>query len=572
MRRYEVVIVSLAAVLATRCVAAPTQNPSGESATEAGPSEALVQDLYRLGIETCDQGRWSEALPIHEKLTVLDPDFGFGWMGLGWSRQYSGDPNGAIPAYERANALGAMPRSRILQQIAECHAQAGRLPAALDVLSKAVDAGLPNLPRVLRSDALRPLLENDSTAVRMRELLNDVDVAALSRVEGWKTDLRILRKEARRMLYSSDRVLPAVGFDARLADLERRIESSSDEQMEVDVMELITSLGDGHTLAAPGEESLVPVLFMKFSDGWFVTGTDEANRALVWSRIDAIEGMPPDAMLEQVGRVVSRDNAMRPLAKGPERMRSPRVLRGLGLGGEGDTLLFDCTAFDGKRVQARVAATRSIGDIVRSPAGHEGRPPRHAARRSELYWFERCPDAPIIYFGYNGCDELLDRPLDAFAAELIHAVEQPEIQALVVDLRWNGGGNMFTSRPLVDAILRCRKLAEPGRLFVIAGRHTFSAAILFAVQLERYADAIFVGEPTGASPNFVGETNMSTLPFSKMRVSFSNLYWQTSTAQDLRPWIAPKIRTPMSFRTWREGGDESMDAIIAYLRRASRKP
>jgi hypothetical protein len=46
--------------------------------------------------------------------------------------------------------------------------------------------------------------------------------------------------------------------------------------------------------------------------------------------------------------------------------------------------------------------------------------------------------------------------------------------------------------------------------------------------IERHTHAIFVGEPTGSGPNFVGETELFELPYSKLQASVSDLYWQSS--------------------------------------------
>jgi hypothetical protein len=86
--------------------------------------------------------------------------------------------------------------------------------------------------------------------------------------------------------------------------------------------------------------------------------------------------------------------------------------------------------------------------------------------------------------------------------------------------------------------------------------------MIFAEQLERYSAAIFVGEPTGSSPNFVGETNWLDLPYSKVRVSISNLYWQTSHATDRRTWIPPKVSVPTTFAPFMQGRDPALEAAL----------
>jgi hypothetical protein len=135
---------------------------------------------------------------------------------------------------------------------------------------------------------------------------------------------------------------------------------------------------------------------------------------------------------------------------------------------------------------------------------------------------------------------------------------------LIIDLRRNAGGNTFLHRPLLLGLIRNEKINQRGKLFVIIGRNTFSAAMNASTMIEDYTNAIFVGEPTGASPNFVGETTLVTLPHSQLQFSISDLYWQTSWPMDHRHWIAPRLYIPPSFAAYRINRDPALEAILAY--------
>jgi hypothetical protein len=79
---------------------------------------------------------------------------------------------------------------------------------------------------------------------------------------------------------------------------------------------------------------------------------------------------------------------------------------------------------------------------------------------------------------------------------------------------------------------------------------------------------IFVGEPSGSRPNFIGETIPFELPYSKTIVNVSDLYWQTSWPGDHRTWIPPEILAPPTFETYRHNRDPAMEAIfecVAHL-------
>jgi hypothetical protein len=131
----------------------------------------------------------------------------------------------------------------------------------------------------------------------------------------------------------------------------------------------------------------------------------------------------------------------------------------------------------------------------------------------------------------------------------------------VIDIRENTGGNGDLNRSPVQQILRRPALDRRDRLFVIIGRRTFSAAQNMATYFERFTNAIFVGEPTGSSPNFVGEEVPITLPYSKVMANVSHLFWQSSWPQDQRIWLAPEIYLPPTFAAFRAGRDPALEAL-----------
>jgi hypothetical protein len=184
-------------------------------------------------------------------------------------------------------------------------------------------------------------------------------------------------------------------------------------------------------------------------------------------------------------------------------------------------------------------------------------------RQAEAYWFEYLDQAKLVYFQYNRVQNDGKESIAKFSQRLFDFIEHHAVEKLVIDMRWNGGGNNFLNAPILEGLIRCTKINQPGKLFLIVGRNTFSAAMCGATQIERYTKALMVGEPTGSSPNFIGETVMVTLPYSRMAASISDLYWENSVAMDYRTWIAPRIYTPPTFAAYRAGRDPAMEAILA---------
>ena len=98
-------------------------------------------------------------------------------------------------------------------------------------------------------------------------------------------------------------------------------------------------------------------------------------------------------------------------------------------------------------------------------------------------------------------------PTRALRTLYLDSLEEPQelfVEKLVVDLRFNSGGNNSLNRSLLHALIRCPEIQDPGSLFVIVGRQTviveaaekdrplvicfkveFRASVRLAVQFDR---------------------------------------------------------------------------------------
>ena len=126
---------------------------------------------------------------------------------------------------------------------------------------------------------------------------------------------------------------------------------------------------------------------------------------------------------------------------------------------------------------------------------------------------------------------------------LTSQIPADKLKGFIIDLRNNYGGNNSLNRSVLHGLIRARKLQQPGSLFVLVGRRTFSAAMSLVVALEQNTNAIFIGEPTGGSPNSYGDSRKIKLPDSGITVRVSTLYWQKSDPRDKRTALEPHVRS-----------------------------
>ena len=532
----------------------------------AGRAESLPSLEARAGEKLAAQ-QWAEAAALFARLTEINPHQGRYWSQLGQARLRGADYRGAIQAFEKALELGAGYPFNAAYNIACSYALMGQKEQSLKWLEQALEMGFRNLQQV-RTDENLKSLRGDLRYIKLAAL---DDVSKMSRDEGWRYDLWLLARELKRVHYDPFKKITKEEFEAYVKKLHDEIPKLTDPQIEVRLIGLSRLMGDGHTrlqstTAVPPQRRSVPAQFYLFTEGLFITSAAPKQADLVGAQVVRIGEHTIDKVMTALDPIISRDNQIWLKTIAPGLMRNPRVLNGLGLIPEVDKMTITVTDGTGKTRTAQLAAEPEEPTENWPQARQQATLPEplYLKNRRANYWFEYLPEAKTVYFQYNAVQNNPQESLTQFCDRLFKFINEKEVERLVIDMRWNGGGNNFLNRPIVHGLIRNDKINQRGKLFVIVGRQTFSAAMNAAAEIERQTNAIFVGEPTGSSPNFVGETIPVELPYSKMRGSISDLLWQSSVAMDYRTWIAPLLYTPPSFELYRANRDPAMEAILAW--------
>jgi len=351
-------------------------------------------------------------------------------------------------------------------------------------------------------------------------------------------------------------------FDAAVADLTGRADGLSQDELLVGLMRLAALPGvrDGHTGIFPLDPDnrrvlhAYPTRFYTFSDGVYVVGqADGAD--LLRARLIAVNGHPLDELLAAVRPLVPHDNDSTLTLRETTYLNTPEVLHGLHLVPHVGPTVF--TFERGGVVFQKTLAPmtvdeyeRLIGDLVHPliPQAITGRVPVYVSLRNTRLWATKLASGRIYYLDYN---EVTGDTYPA-AQRLLKAAKNKKLRAVIVDLRNNGGGNNQTYHPLVSAIER---VSRTKRVVVLISRVTFSAAENFATELEFVAHPLFVGEPSGGSPNLYGDTVQTLLPTSGLMLRVAHIYWELSSPDDARVAIDPQVPVPLSSADFFAGRD-----------------
>jgi hypothetical protein len=148
-----------------------------------------------------------------------------------------------------------------------------------------------------------------------------------------------------------------------------------------------------------------------------------------------------------------------------------------------------------------------------------------------------------------------------FADELEVAVMARPAELLVLDLRRNGGRDKRTYAPLLRAAIHAT--ARGRRLAVLIGRATLSAAMQLDVDLAQPTPSVFIGEPTGGSPNHYGDAEPIPLPGKQVVARVAAIAWATAGAADKRLARDLDVSVPVESSAFRAATDPALNAALA---------
>ena len=426
-----------------------------------------------------------------------------------------------------------------------------------------------------------------------------------ARERAWREDL----DSAVTVFLAKDRSFsPAArrAFERRVRGLRDSVAVLEDDALIVRLAAAVASAGNAHTrlylLRNRTALRRLPVRVWWFGDELRVVRAREEHADLVGARLTHLAGRP----VREVARLVA------PLYAGSAgwkrymstyTMTSPEVLHGLGLRADTSGVEIRAVTRGGGTVrrvlvplplQKTNEPTEAWWDLGPMHPGRQGpwtsplpsdtaRLPLYLRYPTRNYWTAWLPESRTLYLNYQRAqDQPGGETTRAFGERLLAEIAERAPARLVIDLRFNTGGNLDLAEPLFERISELPLARERGRLFVIVGRTTFSAGITPAVALQERTRGLFIGEPVGDVLDTWSEGGNIVLPNSKLTMHYADRFHSYSNVEhpDYKPYVRdyslPRFRidVPVSptFAQWVAGKDPAMEAILRWRAAPASRP
>ena len=416
------------------------------------------------------------------------------------------------------------------------------------------------------------------------------------RVKGWRADLdsSLTAFLPVDRSFSSD---ARAKFIRDIYDLRRAVPRLTDEQITVKLATAVAGAHNAHTrlYLLRNRTSLrrYPIRVWWFGKDLCVVRTHTELADLLGARILKIAVVPVAEAAARVGPLYpANDSWARYMST--YLLTSPEILKGVGILAATDTLDLTIQTRDHHTRTVRIAPmpfersdqpTEAWWDLAPTHPGRQGpwisclhgdsaRLPLYIRHPTANYWMQRVDGGRLLYVNYNRAQDQADgEGVLAFGDRVIQEIRRTPPKKLIVDLRFNTGGNLQLADSLFRSIAALPLSQEPNRLFVITGRATFSAGITAVATLRQFTKAVIVGEPVGDGLDMWSEGGNLLLPNTHLTLHYANGFHSYTPIEhpEFKPYnypdlsvteVGPDIKVETTLEQYLAGKDPAMDAIL----------
>ena len=387
--------------------------------------------------------------------------------------------------------------------------------------------------------------------------------------EQWRADLSYLASEWSKRHKNLFHNVTESEWRSAVTRLDSEIPKLQRHQIIVEIGRLAGMIKDSHTgIGTFRQEAIafhrLPIEARNLSDGVFIVRTAPEYKHLLGARILAVGNGDVAAALDSVAKVISSDpgNPMRARDVGPIMLGMPEVMQAFHF--VPSILEIPLTIETGGKRSAVVIKPVTLNEyqsIKWVEWAHAT--PLALSSPDRKFWYTYLPADRMMYVQINEMDNDSTEYLAETFQKAVAVTDSVPVDRFVIDLRYNSGGSSSAVTPMIQSIVRSPKIDQHGRLFVLIGRVTASAAQNFVNDLERFTNAVLIGEPTAQNPNFYSDGYGITLPNSKIQ-AFNAVIWSQFASRETRTYSAPSVVAEWSSADMRDGRDPGLLAVKAY--------
>ena len=181
-------------------------------------------------------------------------------------------------------------------------------------------------------------------------------------------------------------------------------------------------------------------------------------------------------------------------------------------------------------------------------------------KRTQYEYSYAFPCENIIKINYRSCHEHSDGDFLAFTKEVEKEIENRGINAYILDIRGNTGGNSEIIWPLIN-LLKNRNMTG----CVLTDNRVFSSGTFAAYYAKKTLNATLIGQPLAQENERFGQGSGEIVLSDTLSIRITEKYFKFSDVFKNSGAIKPDIVVPLTIEELQNKKDKNLETTIEYL-------
>lgn len=397
--------------------------------------------------------------------------------------------------------------------------------------------------------------------------VSNVVFAQDARTEQWQADLITYQQELEKRHIDLFHQIDKTHFANELNTLRDSIEQLSDWEIAVSLMRLTRKIGDGHTAVSTTnwDAHSFPIAVKKFGDEWRIVKVPKAHSDMLGASLETIDGMNIAEIERKLSTVAQYvENTHSETVRIGNYLPIGELLYALQITESPDRAVFGLRTDEGKT--ARLALTTlskeaSAQDKYNHLTVKTAAVKKPRDNKFDYLWYSIIAGKNATYIRFDSYPPFEE--MVSFAEQLLVFVDKNQTRQLVIDLRNNGGGDLYVGLVLANALNLIDNVDWKDGVYVLTSAVTFSAGASNAALFRQLLNAKIVGTPTGSNPTGYQDMGDFILPNSNLRITYSKrLFRLQETATN---GLLPDLYLEQNWVDFAIGKDNVLDNVIEML-------
>lgn len=357
-----------------------------------------------------------------------------------------------------------------------------------------------------------------------------------TKISIWEEELNLLLEKLEDRHYDLYHFASYDKLYNKVEEIKSELDKLTDFEIYIKIRELLSLIHDGYTFASLDVKlDYIPINVTKFNDGYYITSVLEKYKEFLGYRLIGINGVSIDEIIERLGKIVSYDNMVSQEYQARLLLNYSDYLKyaiGSDINESFDFVFYNGKTKEAKKVEIKPIKAKDLNNISKNDfvdifSINNNKKPVYLKKLNKNYWFMFDKYNRILYFQYNSCREDQNYPLREFFNKMFEVIDKEDVKNILIDLRFNGGGNSSLINPFISTLKNNKKFINGTlNIFIAIGDKTFSSAIINSVDLRNDLYGYLIGTPSGGSPNHYGELKSFTLNETGIKIFYPTKYFE----------------------------------------------